>query len=62
MHRTPNNAQNTQQKLGVAFSYLERSNSITHPTMVAREKNAALLTYWAVLISRTVNYIYILAS
>ena len=26
MHRTPNNAQNTQQKLGFAFSYLERYN------------------------------------
>ena len=26
MHRTPNNAQNTQHKLGVAFSYLERKN------------------------------------
>ena len=25
MHRTYNNAQNTQQKLGVAFSYLERN-------------------------------------
>ena len=25
MHRSPNNAQNTQHKLGVAFSYLERS-------------------------------------
>ena len=24
MHRLPNNAQNTQRKLGVAFSYLER--------------------------------------
>ena len=27
IHRTPNNAQNTQHKLGVAFSYLERNNS-----------------------------------
>ena len=27
LHRTPNNAQNTQQKLGVTFSYLERNNS-----------------------------------
>ena len=25
MHRSPNNAQNTQHKLGVAFSYLERN-------------------------------------
>ena len=23
MHRTPNNAQNTQHKIGVAFSYLK---------------------------------------
>ena len=31
MHRTPNKAQNTQQKLGVAFSYLECDNPLpTH--------------------------------
>ena len=27
MHRAPNNAQNSQHKLGVAFSYLERKNN-----------------------------------
>ena len=27
LHRTPNNAQNTQHKLGIAFSYLERNES-----------------------------------
>ena len=27
LHRTPNNAQNTQQKLGVALSYLKRENT-----------------------------------
>ena len=26
LHRTPNDAQHTQHKLGVAFSYLERKN------------------------------------
>ena len=26
LYRVPNNAQNTQHKLGVAFSYLERNN------------------------------------
>ena len=26
LHRKPNNAQNTQHKLGVAFSYLERKH------------------------------------
>ena len=26
LHRIPNNAQNTQHKLGVAFAYLERKN------------------------------------
>ena len=26
LHKTPNNAQNTQHKLGVAISYLERNN------------------------------------
>ena len=28
MHRTPNNAQNTQHKLGIAFSYLERNKTL----------------------------------
>ena len=28
LHRTPNNAQNTQHKIGVAFSYLERNNCV----------------------------------
>ena len=27
MHRTPDNAQNTQHKLGVVFSYFERNNN-----------------------------------
>ena len=27
MHRAPNNAQSTQHKLGVEFSYLERNDS-----------------------------------
>ena len=27
LHRTPNNAQNTQHKLGIAFLYLERNDS-----------------------------------
>ena len=27
LRRTPNNAQNTQHNLGVAFSYLERNNA-----------------------------------
>ena len=31
MHRTPNNAQNTQHKLRVAFSYLERNNYVNSP-------------------------------
>ena len=30
LHRTPNNAQNTQHKLGVVFSYLERNNKKTY--------------------------------
>ena len=29
LHRAPNNAQNTQHKLGVAFSYLERNYTPT---------------------------------
>ena len=29
LHRTLNNAQNAQQKLGIAFSYLERNDSNT---------------------------------
>ena len=37
-YRTPNNAQNTQHKLGVAFSYLERNNmaspSYTHRSVL----------------------------
>ena len=33
MHRTPNNAQNTQHKLGVAFSYLERNNMLKENTV-----------------------------
>ena len=28
MHSTTNNAQNTQQKLGVAFSYIERNIAV----------------------------------
>ena len=28
VHRTPKNAHNTQHKLGVAFSYLERNKNI----------------------------------
>ena len=36
MHRTPNNAQNTRHKLGVAFSYLER-NKYLHTSIFSPE-------------------------
>ena len=35
MHRKPNNAQNTQHKLGVAFSYLERNKGSQQCTDVS---------------------------
>ena len=34
LYRTPNNAQNTQQKLGIAFSYLERKYGMKHTELL----------------------------
>ena len=34
MHRKPNNAQNTQHKLGVVFSYLKRNNHLKTSTQI----------------------------